>query len=449
MAAPAANSASLLALAERNVPRYTSYPTAPHFSDAVGPQAYASWLEELPATMPLSLYLHVPLCSELCLYCGCTTKAVRRQAPIEAYAQRLKAEIRLLADRIGGRKVVTLHWGGGTPSILGAAELVDVFAALTAAFDVAPDAEHAIELDPRRLPPEIVATLAELGVTRASLGVQDFSLHVQEAIGRIQPFEQVESAIEALRSAGIANINMDLMYGLPRQTIADVIRTAELAATLSPTRLAVFGYAHVPWFKSHQRLIDESCLPGVAERIEQMRAAAETLERRGYVRVGIDHFASADDDLLRAAQSGRLHRNFQGYTTDQAQALIGLGASAIGRLPQGYAQNAPDIGSYMRAIDARQFAVKKGVAFSPEDRVRARIIERLMCDFTVDLDDCDATDDFSGELSEVDQLRSAGIVVRDGRQIFVTREGRPLVRLVAAAFDSYLPKNQNRHSAAV
>jgi len=449
MAAPAANSASLLALAERNVPRYTSYPTAPHFSDAVGPQAYASWLEELPATMPLSLYLHVPLCSELCLYCGCTTKAVRRQAPIEAYAQRLKAEIRLLADRIGGRKVVTLHWGGGTPSILGAAELVDVFAALTAAFDVAPDAEHAIELDPRRLPPEIVATLAELGVTRASLGVQDFSLHVQEAIGRIQPFEQVESAIEALRSAGIANINMDLMYGLPRQTIADVIRTAELAATLSPTRLAVFGYAHVPWFKPHQRLIDESCLPGVAERIEQMRAAAETLERCGYVRVGIDHFASANDDLLRAAQGGRLHRNFQGYTTDQAQALIGLGASAIGRLPQGYVQNAPDIGSYLRAIDARQFAVKKGIAFSPEDRVRARIIERLMCDFTVDLDDCDATDDFSVELSEVDQLRSAGIVVRDGRQIFVTREGRPLVRLVAAAFDSYLPKNQNRHSAAV
>jgi len=440
---------TMLTLAERSVPRYTSYPTAPHFSAAVGAQTYAGWLARLPDTATLSLYLHVPYCRELCLYCGCTTKAVRRRAPLDACAEHLKKEIDLLGAAIGARRVVHLHWGGGTPSILGGDSLVDIVERLTATFDLTRIAEHAIELDPRRVTSELAAALGRIGVTRASFGAQDFSLHVQQAIGRVQPFQQVEAAIAAVRTAGIANINIDLMYGLPRQTVGDAIRSAELAASLAPSRLALFGYAHVPWFKPHQKLIDEDTLPGAAERMAQMHAAAETLEECGYVQIGLDHFASLRDDMLRAAQAGRLHRNFQGYTTDEADALIGLGASSIGRLPQGYVQNAPDIGSYARAIDAGQFAIAKGLALTADDRLRARIIERLMCDLAVDLDAEGGGTDFSAELDALDALSESGIVRRHGRQITITENGRPFVRLVAAAFDAYLAKNHKRHSVAV
>jgi oxygen-independent coproporphyrinogen-3 oxidase len=438
-----------LTLAERNVPRYTSYPTAPHFSAAVGAKTYAAWLAELPEASTLSLYLHVPYCRELCLYCGCTTKAVRRHAPVEAYAERLKQEIDLLGAAIGGRRVAHLHWGGGTPSILGAETLIAIADRISATFDMNGIAEHAIELDPRRVTAELASALGRMGITRASFGAQDFAPHVQQAIGRVQSFQEVEAAIEAVRAGGIANFNIDLMYGLPRQTVGDVIHSAELAASLAPSRLALFGYAHVPWFKPHQKLIDEDTLPGAAERMAQMRAAAETLAQCGYLRIGLDHFALPGDDMQRAARAGRLHRNFQGYTTDAADALIGVGASSIGRLPQGFVQNAPDVGSYFRAIDAGQFATARGLALSADDRLRARVIERLMCDLAVDLDAEGGETDFSAELAAVDALSESGIVRRHGRHIAMTEKGRPFVRLVAAAFDAYLAKNQKRHSVAV
>jgi oxygen-independent coproporphyrinogen III oxidase len=461
------------ALAERSVPRYTSYPTAPQFSAGIGPQTYATWLDALPEAATLSIYLHVPFCTELCRYCGCTTKAVRRRPPVDAYAELLQAEIGLLSSVVRARRVIYLHWGGGTPSILGANHLAALVDRLTATFDLTPLEEHAIELDPRRLDAALVSTLARIGITRASLGAQDFSPHVQRAIGRLQPFAQVEQAVAALRAAGIANINIDLMYGLPQQTVGDVIRSAELAASLKPERLALFGYAHVPWFKPHQRLINEAALPGVGERMAQMHAAAETLEECGYVPIGLDHFASPGDGLRRAARTGRLHRNFQGYTTDPAEALIGLGASSIGRLPQGYVQNAPDIGAYARAIESGLFASARGFELSGEDRLRARIIERLMCDLAVDLDaelraaertavrvratrframplgDMQSPIDFADELATLDKLGDMGIIERDGRRIYVTEAGRPFVRLIAAAFDAYLPKDQKRHSVAV
>jgi oxygen-independent coproporphyrinogen III oxidase len=293
-------------------------------------------------------------------------------------------------------------------------------------------------------------------------------LHVQQAVGRLQPFGQVEQAVAALRAAGIANINIDLMYGLARQTVGDVIRSAELAASLKPARLALFGYAHVPWFKPHQRLIEEAALPGAGERMAQMHAAAETLEECGYVAIGLDHFALSGDDLWRAARTGRLHRNFQGYTTDPADAVIGLGASSIGRLPQGYVQNALQIRAYARAVEGGQFATARGFELSGEDRLRARIIERLMSDLAVDLDaevraagrdtaqfgamllgDKQPPIDFADELAILDKLTEIGIVQRDGRRIYVTETGRPFVRLVAAAFDAYLPKDHNQHSVAV
>jgi oxygen-independent coproporphyrinogen-3 oxidase len=443
------NMNTTLTLAERAVPRYTSYPTAPHFSAAVGAEAYAEWLAALPADATLSLYLHVPYCTELCLYCGCTTKAVRRRAPVEAYADNLREEIALLAAVAGGRRVVHLHWGGGTPSVLGGEIIADLVERLRGAFDFTQLAEHAIELDPRRLTAELAGVLGRIGVTRASFGAQDFSPHVQQAIGRVQSFECLEEAVAAVSAAGIADVNIDLMYGLPRQTVGDVIRSAECAASLAPSRLALFGYAHVPWFKTHQKLIEAETLPGAAERIAQMYAAAETLEECGYVQIGLDHFARPDDDLAQAADGGRLHRNFQGYTTDAADALIGLGASSIGRLAQGFVQNAPDIGSYARAIADGRLAVVKGVKFSADDRRRARIIERLMCDFAVDLDREAPATDFSAELDAVDALSASGIVRRHGREIVVTEKGRPFVRLVAATFDAYLPQNAKRHSVAV
>jgi oxygen-independent coproporphyrinogen III oxidase len=438
-----------LTLAERAVPRYTSYPTAPHFSSDVGSETYAGWLAALPAQATLSLYLHVPYCSELCLYCGCTTKAVRQAAPVAAYADLLRAEIDLAGAAIGGRRVVHLHWGGGTPSILGGSALVDLADRLGRAFDLGHLDEHAIELDPRWLTRDLADALARIGITRVSFGAQDFSPHVQQAIGRIQPFDMVEGAVAMVRAVGIADVNIDLMYGLPKQTVGDVIRSAEAAASLSPSRIALFGYAHVPWFKPHQKLIDTGALPGAAERMAQMHAAAETLEECGYVAIGLDHFAQRQDDLARAARAGTLHRNFQGYTTDIADALVGLGASLIGRLPQGYVQNAPDVASYARAIGAGQFAVVKGIGLSDDDRRRAAIIERLMCDFAVDLDAHGGVADFAVEIGAVDALAASGIIGRNGARIVVSEDGRPFVRLVAAAFDAYLPRNNARHSVAV
>lgn len=436
-----------LALAERNVPRYTSYPTAPHFKAAVGPDTYRDWLAALPSDARLSLYIHVPFCTELCHYCGCNTRAIRKSEPVDAYAERLLEEIALLAG-LDARKLTHLHWGGGTPSILGPAWLETIAASLASRFDLSELKEHAIELDPRRIDRSLVRSLKAIGVNRASLGVQDASPHVQQAIGRVQPFELVEQAAQWLRDAGIVNLNVDLMYGLPTQTVRDVARSAELAASLGAQRLALFGYAHVPWFKQHQRLIDDAALPDAAARLEQAQVAAETLTSFGYQAVGLDHFALPDDELAVAAREGRLHRNFQGYTTDEADALIGLGASAIGRLPQGFVQNAPDLGGYSRAVQSGRFATVKGLALSDDDRRRAAIIERLMCDLAVDLEDF-AGNGFADEMAALGALSADGLLTIEGTRIAITERGRPYVRVAAAVFDTYLAASQKRHSAAI
>jgi len=438
-----------LALAERNVPRYTSYPTAPHFTSAVNGDVYAQWLTGLPTTATLSLYIHVPFCTELCHYCGCNTRAVRKREPVDAYAERLLEEIDLLGG-LAGRKLTHLHWGGGTPSILGADLLETIAAKLASRFDLSGLKEHAIELDPRRLDRGLVRALQAIGVTRASLGVQDTSPHVQQAIGRVQPFDLVERAADWLRAAGIANLNIDLMYGLPAQTVRDVAHSAERAASLGAQRLALFGYAHVPWFKTHQKLIDEAALPGLAERLKQAETAAETLCGYGYEAVGLDHFALPEDELAIAARGGKLRRNFQGYTVDEADALIGLGASAIGKLPQGFVQNAPDLGGYSRAVAAGRFPIVKGLALSDEDRLRAHLIERLMCDLALDLDTvAGGKARFAQELAALAPLAEQGLVTIDGARIAVTPRGRPYVRIAAAAFDAYLAADHKKHSVAV
>lgn len=441
------------ALAELTAPRYTSYPTAPHFGTAITADHYAAWLWMLPRSATLSLYIHVPYCTQLCHYCGCHTKAVRQRDPVDAYASLLAEEFALVGARAGGRQVKHLHWGGGTPSLLGMERIAELAARLNDVFDLAADCRHVFELDPRYVTRELARTLSGLGVTRVSLGVQEFAAHVQEAIGRIQPFAVVERAVLALREFGIDRINFDLMYGLPRQTVDDIRRTVELAASLEPQRIAYFGYAHVPWFKAHQRLIDEATLPGPLERFEQAGTAHDALAACGYEAVGLDHFARPDDDLAVAARSGRLRRNFQGYTPDDADALIGLGASAIGRFPQGFVQNAPDIGGYARAIASGRFATARGIAISAEDRVRGRIIEQLMCNFSVDLDavadESDIAIDFGAERDELAPLEADGLLRIEGKRVTVTQSGRPFVRLAASAFDAYLVKSRARHSVAV
>ena len=445
----------LLEQPDLRVPRYTSYPTAPHFHVGVTADTYADWLRNLAGAAPLSLYLHIPYCHEMCWYCGCHTKATRRYAPVSDYVGVLQAEIARVADTIGARQAVNhVHWGGGTPTILSDDDLTALMSGLRDRFDFAGDAEIAIEADPRTLTGVKAAALAEAGVTRASLGVQDCNAHVQKAINRVQPFEQTAGAVAALRAAGIDRINIDLMYGLPHQTVDDVRRTVDAVLPLAPDRLAVFGYAHVPWMKSHQKMIDEAALPNADQRLEQAEAVALALVAHGYRRIGLDHFARADDPLSVALQTGRLRRNFQGYTTDRADSLLGFGASAIGSLPQGYVQNSPDFGGYARMIRAGGLATVRGIGLSDHDHLRRAVIERLMCDLMVDLDTASAgfapgITNFGGELAVLQGFAEDGLVRVDGATITVTEPGRPWLRVICAVFDGYLQKGRARHSAAV
>lgn len=441
--------------ATRNVPRYTSYPTAPHFHAGVDGTAYGDWLEKLDPELDLSIYLHVPYCRHICHYCGCHTKAARRDDPVIAYAETMAKEIELTAKRLGPRRRVShIHWGGGTPSLLPRDSFLKVVWTLRGAFEFAPGIEHAIELDPRTVTPGLVETLAEAGITRASLGVQDFDAKVQTSIGRFQPFKVVARSVELLRSVGITSINFDLMYGLPHQDRETILRTVELTRQLAPGRIALFGYAHVPWMKKHQRLIDEAALPGAGERIELADCARQALVEAGYEEIGLDHFALPGDSMAIALHAGTLRRNFQGYTTDTAEALIGFGASSIGFLPQGYVQNAPDVGGWARSIESGDLPIARGIALDADDRMRAAIIEALMTDYQVDVHAVATRfgangHDFTTDFEALEELVRDEIVTVDNGRIAMTTAGRPFVRVAAAAFDAYLDRGAARHSMAV
>ena len=440
---------------DRRVPRYTSYPTAPHFHPGINAGTYLGWLSAIGADAPLSLYFHVPFCHEMCWYCGCHTKIVRHYGPVGGYAGTLAAEVALIASAIGAKPPVThMHWGGGTPTILSVDDFTALMNTVRAQFAVAPDAEVAVEMDPRTVTPGMIAGLARAGVTRASLGVQEFADHVQKAINRIQPYAMTESVVRGLRDAGIGGINFDLMYGLPHQTVEDVRRSADLTAGLRPDRVAVFGYAHVPWMKVHQKMIPEEALPDAVARFEQSEAAAARLVENGYRRIGLDHFALPGDAMSKALDEGRLRRNFQGYTTDRAQALIGFGASSIGSLPQGYVQNATPLRAWADAVRHGRPAVDKGVALSDDDRLRRGIIEQLMCTLGVDLREQAGrygmtAAQFRPELEALAPMAEDGLVTVDGESIGITAAGQPLMRTVCAVFDSYLEIGAARHSRAV
>jgi oxygen-independent coproporphyrinogen-3 oxidase len=438
--------------ADTPVPRYTSYPTAPHFTTAIGENQYLSWLQSLPATKA-SFYLHVPFCRAMCWYCGCHTTVARREEPMVRYLDHLDREIELVSDQIRGPLEVShMHFGGGTPTLMPVDRLEFTMRLLRSRFAFTDDAEVAIEIDPRTLSTGMAESLGSCGFNRASLGVQSFDPVVQASINRVQTFQETETAVQSLRANGVCQINFDLIYGLPNQTVHSCMETAELALALRPDRLAVFGYAHVPSFKAHQRKIGSDTLPDSEQRLAQSTAIAETLSAAGYVQIGLDHFALPGDPLALAAASGRLRRNFQGYTTDTADVLIGFGVSSIGQMPQGFVQNAVRIPDYLRAVREGRLPIAKGYAFAGEDCLRGAIIERLMCDYRVDLASVCLQFESEPEAilrgSDLDSLVSDGLVERDGWSISIPPRARPLVRFIAAAFDMHLSRG-GTHSRAV
>jgi len=448
-----ASDAVLIEKYDGRIPRYTSYPTAAQFTPAVSADAYAEWLSALPLNEALSLYVHVPFCRRLCWYCGCNTRAVNRPDSLSDYVRYLRQEIFMLEQALPGHmRVTSLHLGGGTPNMLSRDDLTELFYGLRHVFKMS--GEVAAELDPAVLTEEWVKAAVFHGLTRASLGVQDLTPEVQKAVNRIESFEVLARATGWLRAAGVPSINFDLMYGLPRQTVEGVLRTLDSVLTLRPDRVALFGYAHVPWMKPHQGLIDVAELPGPVERLAQSRAAAGRLEDAGYVAIGIDHFALPNDELALASRAGQLHRNFQGYTTDRARALIGIGASAISHLPRGYVQNETAEAAWRKLVEQERLPVARGVAFSGDDLFRGEIIERLMCDLAVDLPAiCAAHGRAMAELADARAALHAFVTDelvtdQDGR-IEITSRGQPFVRAVCAAFDQHLDVSANRHARVV
>jgi oxygen-independent coproporphyrinogen-3 oxidase len=447
-------SAELIAkYGEARLPRYTSYPTAPKFSPEIDEACYRDWIRSAGGGTT-SLYLHIPFCRSMCWYCGCHTTITERDQPILDYLDVLQREIKLVSEASPDPlDVREIHFGGGTPTIIKPEEFASLMSLLGNRFAIHRTANVSVEIDPRTLTADMAHALGESGVTRASLGVQSFDPVVQKAINRIQSEETTEIATRQLRENGIERINFDLIYGLPHQTVRSCIKTVEAAVAMRPDRFAVFGYAHIPSFKKHQRLIDETVLPDAQARNEQAEAIAEALVSAGYRRIGLDHFALPSDELAIASERGLLRRNFQGYTTDCCDSLLGFGASAIGRLREGYVQNQVPPGQYAKNVSSGHLATAKGYRLSPEDTLRAHVIERLMCDFAADIAAISVFHGFAPDflLADNAQLRALmedGVVSLSDGVIRAEAKYRFMIRAVAASFDAYLAATQRTFSKA-
>ncbi|SCY50582.1 oxygen-independent coproporphyrinogen III oxidase [Paracoccus tibetensis] len=440
-------------LFEARAPRYTSYPPATQFRSAVDGLRAADWIAAIPAGSRISLYLHVPFCRRLCWFCACRTQGTQSEGPLHAYVATLLTEIAALRARTApGITLSRLHWGGGTPTLLPPALITRLARAVTAAFPLAPDAEFSVEIDPSEIDAPRMQALAEAGMNRASIGVQDFDPLIQEAIGRLQSFELTAEAVRLIRGHGIRSLNADVLYGLPHQTPARMSETVQKVLALSPDRVALYGYAHVPWMSKRQVMIPDEVLPGGEARLDLFETARALFAAEGLEEIGIDHFARPDDGLARAAAQGRLRRNFQGYTDDPSDVLLGLGASSISRFPQGYAQNAPATGAYTALVRAGQLPVTRGHGFTSEDLWRGRMIEMLMCGFAIDMAEIEARFGITAErqatLFAPLQARFGEAVRLDGDGLRITPFGRPLTRMIAQALDGYAVA-AGSHSSAV
>jgi len=440
-------------------PRYTSYPTADRFHAGFGEKDYREHLAIRNASrsaQPLSLYVHLPFCNTICYYCACNKVITSNRSRAAPYVQRIEQEVARVADLIEGvAPVVQVHWGGGTPTFLPARELGALGALLRDAFPFDPEVEFGVEVDPRRCTDEQLDALAAAGVNRLSMGVQDVDPRVQQAVHRVQPFAETRAVVEGARARGIRSLNVDLIYGLPHQTAASFARTVEAVLALRPDRFAIFNFAYLPDLLRHQRALDAGAMPSPDEKLTILEDVVTTLTGAGYVFIGMDHFARPEDPLAQELRARTLVRNFQGYSTHGEADLIGLGASSIGQLGGGYAQNERTVGGYQEMVRGDGLATRRGLLMQPDDELRREIIVRLMCHFRVEkaaIEErfaVDFDDRFAGELARLQPLAADGLVELRPDRIEVTSLGRLLVRNVAMAFDAYLQRPGQRFSRTV
>jgi oxygen-independent coproporphyrinogen-3 oxidase len=418
-------------LISRPVPRYTSYPTAMEFSSAVGGAEFASALDGVEADASLSLYIHIPFCEQICWYCGCNTGASGRKQRLADYVEALKAEITMAARHLQGRgRVTRIAFGGGSPNALAPIEFIRLLDHVTTLFG-AQNPDISVEIDPRVFGAEWALVLGAAGVTRASFGVQTFAPHVQAAIGRVQPLREIEAAVSAVRAQGLTAVNFDLMYGLPGQSLADVDDTLNHALRLEPSRISFFGYAHLPDYLPRQRRIDAGALPDAELRFRQAQHGYQRLTEAGYQAIGFDHFARPDDPLAAAAREGRVNRNFQGFTEDDSDIVLGFGASAISQFPDRIVQNEKRTGFYRDRVRAGVWAAERGVMIGGQDRVRGRIIRDLLCRAAADV----PADLLCAARAVLMPFEEQGLVAWSGDRLTISAAALPYARLIASEFD--------------
>jgi oxygen-independent coproporphyrinogen-3 oxidase len=441
---------ALLKKYDRPGPRYTSYPTAPLFQPTFTAADLAGEIRatNVPGTSSdLSLYFHFPFCDTLCYFCGCTMLVTRDRGRIEEYLRYLKKEMAFVAPLIApDRRVTQLHWGGGTPTHLSPEEIRDIAATIRSSFRFAPDAECSVEIDPRELDRAHLEALSAAGFNRMSMGVQDFEHEVQAAVNRIQPESVSRQVYDWARELGFASINIDLMYGLPHQTRASFERTIRGVLTYRPDRIAVFNYAHVPWLKPHQKLIQQADLPSPEEKLDILKMTIELLTSSGYEYIGMDHFARPDDELARAREERTLYRNFQGYSTKAGADLYGFGMSSISHFTNIYAQNTKTLSEYYKALDAGTLATHVGYRMTEDDHIRKHVITRLMCDLELDIPAVEKKfgivfdNHFAVARAALVPLEEDGLIESSASRITVIGPGRLLLRNIAMSFDAYVER---------
>jgi oxygen-independent coproporphyrinogen-3 oxidase len=431
---------------DRSGPRYTSYPTAVQFHEGFGEKDYRRWAGE-STSRPLSLYVHIPFCDTVCFYCACNKVVTKRRGKARPYLDRLFKEIALQGALFdGSRTVDQLHWGGGTPTFLSREEMEELVAVTRRHFTLREDGrgEYSIEIDPREADGSTVALLGELGFNRISLGVQDFDPRVQRAVNRIQSEEETWAVIDAARSEGFRSVSIDLMYGLPHQTVESFLVTLEKIVGMAPDRLSVFNYAHLPAMFKPQRRINEEDLPSPEEKLRILGRTTEYLAGAGYVYIGMDHFAKPEDELAVAQRQGTLYRNFQGYSTHAGCDLVGLGVTAIGMVGGSYSQNVRDLETYYRHLDADRLAVFRGIELDADDCLRREIITRLICMFALEIPQLEHDhgivfkEYFAREMQELREMADDGLLLLRPGSIEVTPPGRFLIRNICMVFDRYL-----------
>jgi oxygen-independent coproporphyrinogen-3 oxidase len=442
-----------LGLFDARAPRYTSYPPANHFSEGIGEADTRAWLRAVPAGARVSLYLHIPYCRRLCWFCACRTQGTTTDRPLVPYQATLLTELALVGQHLPADvQISQIHLGGGTPTLLPPVMLAELGAALHAFRPWAPDCQFSVEIDPTEVDAPRIEALKEIGMTRASIGVQDFDPLVQESIGREQGYELTRDVVAMLRDAGVQSLNMDILYGLPHQTRARMTDSVQKVLSMSPDRVALYGYAHVPWMAKRQILIPAEALPDAEARLDLFDTARRLFVWDGYREIGIDHYAREGDSMAEADRNGTLRRNFQGYTVDDSVALIGIGASAISRYPQGYAQNISVSSRYSTAIEGGRLATERGHAMTDDDNLRADMIESIMCRFALDLPALAARHDVPlamlRGITRGLRERFADCLTVEDDVIRITEQPRLIARLVAQEVDGYhMP--EGRHSRAV